>query len=296
MYREDGRGTRSLPLALTVVLALAVAGCESTPTQIYGSAVQSYLAQVSVNGIVATQVSGSAPAAGSGPTASSSTNAQVITGGSMQVNLEADAPFQTVYIVVDGSDGYYMANLPASMTEAPMVITVATNLPTLSFQYAFAVSGATGEVGAYGTTTVQAMEVISGDIQVSVAWSTDADVDLHVVDPLGEEIYYGNRASTTGGELDLDANAACGSSEITQENIGWRAGTAPSGTYTVRVDYWSACGEPFTEYVVTISTRPGVPVTPITPGAALRTYQGTLTGEGTNGGAGDGITIATFRF
>ena len=29
----------------------------------------------------------------------------------------------------------------------------------------------------------------TGDVQVSVAWNTPSDVDLHVVDPFGEEIF-----------------------------------------------------------------------------------------------------------
>jgi hypothetical protein len=45
-----------------------------------------------------------------------------------------------------------------------------------------------------------------------------------------------------------------------------------------------------------VNVRPGVPVTPITPGLRLRTFSGTFTGEGTQGGAGDGVTITRFVF
>ena len=47
----------------------------------------------------------------------------------------------------------------------------------------------------------------SGDVQLTAAWSTRADVDLHVVDPIGEEIYYNHATSDSGGRLDHDANA-----------------------------------------------------------------------------------------
>src|SRR5207237_4273195 len=43
----------------------------------------------------------------------------------------------------------------------------------------------------------------TGDVQVSVSWDAPSDVDLHVVDPSGEEIFYGNPASASGGQLDV---------------------------------------------------------------------------------------------
>ena len=39
----------------------------------------------------------------------------------------------------------------------------------------------------------------SGDFQASVAWTGASDVDLHVFDPTGEEVFYGNRDAASGG-------------------------------------------------------------------------------------------------
>jgi hypothetical protein len=66
--------------------------------------------------------------------------------------------------------------------------------------------------------------------------------------------------------------------------VTWPDGPAPSGTYTVRVDYWSACNAVSTNYVVTINVA----------GRASQVFQGTLTGPGNHGGAGAGIVVATF--
>jgi hypothetical protein len=82
----------------------------------------------------------------------------------------------------------------------------------------------------------------TGDVRITLTWGTIDDLDLHVIDPLGEEIYYRNLFSTSGGALDVDANAACGSPTTNAvENVFWSAGGAPAGTYTVLVDYWESC-------------------------------------------------------
>ena len=59
-----------------------------------------------------------------------------------------------------------------------------------------------------------------------------------------EEIYYGHKTSASGGTLDLDSNAACHrNSDNTfksNENVVWPPNGGLAGTYTVKLDYWSA--------------------------------------------------------
>jgi hypothetical protein len=52
---------------------------------------------------------------------------------------------------------------------------------------------------------------VRSDILVMIAWSTDStDVDLHVVDPAGEECYYGHRQTAAGGYLTQDVTTGYG--------------------------------------------------------------------------------------
>ncbi len=82
----------------------------------------------------------------------------------------------------------------------------------------------------------------TGDVQVSLQWSSDADLDLHVVGPDGDEIYYAASSSDSGGELDVDIIPGCGSSdELHTENVFWPTGGAPSGTYRVWVQSYNGC-------------------------------------------------------
>lgn len=82
-----------------------------------------------------------------------------------------------------------------------------------------------------------------GDVQITLTWSSEADLDLHVNDPFGEDIYWENREAESGGQLDHDANAACDSvDEAPAENVFWPAGEAPDGRYDLTVVTWGACG------------------------------------------------------
>jgi hypothetical protein len=91
--------------------------------------------------------------------------------------------------------------------------------------------------------TCQEPDLGSGDVQVTLRWASGADLDLHVTEPNGEEIYYGSRTSSTGGQLDVDANAGCGD-DVPVENVFWPEGQAPNGSYTVEIVGFSVetCG------------------------------------------------------
>ncbi len=92
----------------------------------------------------------------------------------------------------------------------------------------------------------------TGDVQVTLRWETPVDLDLHVIDPSGEEIWFQNSNSASGGTLDVDANASC-NNEAPVENIYWPTGGAPFGTYQVYVVYYQSCGYTgLNAYTVTI--------------------------------------------
>jgi len=290
------RGNARAPklTALAVMLSLGLASCDS-PTTIRGAALSAYLAGVRIASVNGQLNSGAPPAPGAGPSVTVPANASTITGGSSVLNLSTSGPARSIVAFVDGIDGFYLVPLP-DITSGKAIVSLGGLPPVLNFDVTFAAAGTDGVFGPYSTMTISAIEAAGGDIQVSVTWNTEADVDLHVVEPGGAEIYYGSPTSGSGGVLDIDANAACSTSTLTQENIGWAAGKAPTGTYTVRVDYWDACGAISTDYIVTISLRPGVPAVPGLPGSGVSIFEGTFTGPGDQGGAGSGETIATFVF
>lgn len=60
---------------------------------------------------------------------------------------------------------------------------------------------------------------VSGDLCCRLAWSNFDDLDLHMLEPGGSHIYYGNRESHSGGQLDVDMNAGGGRTRDPVENI-----------------------------------------------------------------------------
>jgi hypothetical protein len=100
-----------------------------------------------------------------------------------------------------------------------------------------------GDVGdeAGGPTTTEP-ELGTGDIQFTLRWASTADIDMAVTDPTGERVDFLTDSVSSGGRLDIDANGNCNELDDTPvENIFWPPGTAPIGTYTVEIDYFSEC-------------------------------------------------------
>lgn len=88
-----------------------------------------------------------------------------------------------------------------------------------------------------GATTTTVLG--TGDVQITLTWATDADLDLYAVGPDGVEISYGNRSSPSGGELDVDRIPDDGDTGPHAENIFWPTGGAPPGGYETWVDHYS---------------------------------------------------------
>jgi hypothetical protein len=79
--------------------------------------------------------------------------------------------------------------------------------------------------------------VNSGELHVALIWNDIADLDLHVITPSNEHIYYGNRESSCGGWLDVDMNRGAEASLEPIENVFWAL--SPSGRYKVYVHNFS---------------------------------------------------------
>jgi hypothetical protein len=72
------------------------------------------------------------------------------------------------------------------------------------------------------------------DVVVMITWNTDAtDVDLHVWEPSGEDCYFGNRLTKSGGSLTQDVTQGYGPEMYVIKN-------APAGKYNVSAQYFAA--------------------------------------------------------
>lgn len=250
----------------------------------------------SADGATGLRRDGGAPAPSGGPRITATSNDRVVVGGTQTISISADAPFSTIYVFVAARtlgvvgdaagaiDGHYEIPLPSAQTQSSVLVTLPQNMLVTEYELQVAVASPSGAVGPFVALPTTVLGVGTGDVQVTLAWDVDADVDLHVVAPGGEEIFYGHRQSESGGELDLDSNAGCRIDGVRNENITWPVGRAPRGPYIVRVDYWSSCDVQRTNYTVRVNN-----------GGAVQLITGFFTGSGDAGGAGSGREVATFE-
>jgi uncharacterized protein YfaP (DUF2135 family) len=79
-----------------------------------------------------------------------------------------------------------------------------------------------------------------GELRINLRWNTRDDLDLHVVDPSRNHIYYSVKEAISKGskgQLDVDANADSNTTLNPQENIFWQQ-DPPSGKYRVFVKHY----------------------------------------------------------
>jgi len=109
-------------------------------------------------------------------------------------------------------------------------------------------------------------------MQIALAWEGLTDLDLHCVEPGGEEIYYGHTTSATGAKLDVDMNAGGRKSDTPLEHIYFNDKSILRGQYTVRVVLYNWRQQPQHP----VSYRLEI----MKSGAVNNTFQGVLHAEG----------------
>lgn len=227
--------------------------------------------RIAVFAIAGTVVSGSA-----------SSTAETTPRSTPQSTPRSSAPLPTTPPDSPPASGYLEVTLTAPTRSVDLVISLAQALPATGFVLSYALVDEVGSQGSIGRQLVTAIPVGTGEVQVSVSWDVDSDVDLHVVDPNSDEVYWRDDRVSSGGELDLDSNAECELDHTRNENITWSK--APAGEYVVRLDYWSSCSVAKTNYVVTVRVV----------GQPAQVFNGEFTGKGDKGGLGDGVEITRF--
>lgn len=79
----------------------------------------------------------------------------------------------------------------------------------------------------------------TGEVMVTLVWNTTDDLDLHVIEPSGERIYFSEPLSSQNGTLDIDKNRSSMDLTINPiENIFY-PDLPHSGTYTINVHCYS---------------------------------------------------------
>jgi hypothetical protein len=158
-----------------------------------------------------------------------------------------------------GDRGWWLAIAGVPDTDSP-------TLPTFNERMSFARTLAPGNVtliaravddkSRFGQEssidlTVADLPQPDARLVISLKWASATDLDLHVIDPAGAEIWSDAPTSPSGGVLDLDSNAQCVIDGHDQENVRFAA--PPTGHYRVRVDTFSLCGQSVADWQLTVT-------------------------------------------
>lgn len=97
---------------------------------------------------------------------------------------------------------------------------------------------------------------IEGELRTSLSWYNYDDLDIHVIEPNNNKIYYGNKGSSTSGRLDVDMNAGGSRSRSAVENIIWKDKSKMlEGTYKVLVNNYQQREKKDAGYIIQIECR-----------------------------------------
>lgn len=167
-----------------------------------------------------------------------------------------------------------------------VLVLLSQNLSS-SFTLEFTTVNKQGEVSTKFTSKTNYIEAGTGDLQVNLRFSNEKDVDLYVVEPNGNVIYYGqpfpyysdeyqiindwlesddyeHEPDIERGEigLDIDSNAGCYIDGTNSENIFFKTNCMQKGTYQVWVNMYANCDPSIaTNYTVRVTYK-GIAVTP----------------------------------
>jgi hypothetical protein len=178
-----------------------------------------------------------------------------------------------VAIGLAGDLGYWVlpAGLPsAAATDEPTYLALLSFSPKAAPGAREIVVSAVDAEKRFGPVLIKPIAIVAralpeGELVVSLSWDNRANLDLHVVDPTGAEIFKRDvnsyqspgpgaprEAPNTphdGGVLDFDSNAECIPDGRRAENVVWTE-APPKGHYLVRVDTFSLCEEPASRWQV----------------------------------------------
>jgi hypothetical protein len=211
-------------------------------------------------------VRGALPQAGTGPhVAALNVSRSIVPRGETHLHLSGalSSDANAVALGLDGDLGHWVitAGLPDPLEPDQLTFAataeIALDAP-LGMQRleALAISQG-GEPGPMSTAMLEITERphVTGPLVFTLSWDTDADLDLHVVDPTGFELW---ARDPTGPSqyLDADSEAHCQGDGLREENAVWTA-APPSGHYIARVDTFSLCGAPGAHWTLEVR-RDGV--------------------------------------
>ena len=179
-------------------------------------------------------------------------NQFVINGGKAIMTVTSTAELKSIVIGLKGHDGFYEVKTSNEVQtrdqlyryEVILDLSQKLDLEIVGLELVGYITDGRRTVAYY--RDLQVIPAGTGEMQISLSWDKEDDVDLHLVKQDEGRIYYGNKTmyDATGAllaELDIDSNPGCSIDGIKNENIYFEQ--LADGQYSIFVDLYSKCNE-----------------------------------------------------
>jgi hypothetical protein len=206
-------------------------------------------------------------------------------GQSVELNLTSDADQEFAVVITDSAGVRLDSGGSADSGADGSTATTTAELPADGMIFVTVVSsdGVTDEDVEFELTLVADVAVppatftepgellTATGIQIGLQWSSTANLDLEVRDPVGGSLRFATPTVTSGGVFGVNVNSVCNalSADSPTEEASWPAGVVPTGSYEILVYY-----QPLEDCPTTDAVEFGVNVT--VDGTAVPAFQGTL--------------------
>lgn len=135
-------------------------------------------------------------------------NKTVITGGANMINFSSATLLKQAMVGINGVKGYIDVPLESvfdkvsNLYHYTVLLSLSQKLEK-DFHLDLVVKAEDGEISKPYSTDISTIKAGTGALQISLSWDLDDDLDLHVFEPDGDEVYFGAPVSFP---QDLDLN------------------------------------------------------------------------------------------
>ena len=177
--------------------------------------------------------------------------AYVIPGDANQLGIKytnIDHEVTEMYYGVKGVYGYYKVGVPPAKHQGAqtpsdsvaLLVIISQAITQTNFTIEINMADSSGNISEPFYLPVDLIAAKPGKLQISLSFDQANDLDLHLREPGGFEIYYKHPVSPSGGYLVDDANANCIPDSANIEEILY-PDSVPLGSYRVSVKYYMQC-------------------------------------------------------
>ncbi|MBK8135282.1 MAG: pre-peptidase C-terminal domain-containing protein [Chloroflexi bacterium] len=154
--------------------------------------------------------------------------------------------------IISDNDDIVAGNVTDSaINNPPLRLPVDGQYTVIATRYGKDVGGTAGEydILLQTQTTALPQDIVdlglpTGDIQMTLVWNTNADLQLLVRDPSGQAVYDDRLTVPSGGRMFAQGNLNCVAALTTPvSHIYWPTGLGRGGSYEVEVWYQNQCAD-----------------------------------------------------